>query len=229
MDGILRGAFRLKRASFSKLTEYGFTRDGGGYVLTLPLVGGQLGLTVRVTDGGEVSTRVFDADTGDEYTLHLVEDSAGSFVGAVRGEYAAALADIADRCFVPSVFSGAGTALAAEYMRGKYGSELEFLWADTPDCAICRRGDSKKWYAVFMVVKRGKLKGCAGDPEAEVEIINLRLPPEELPELVDGENFFPAYHMNKKNWVSVRADGVPERLLLRMIDVSYALTPAKRR
>ena len=51
MDGILRGAFRLKRASFSKLTEYGFTRDGGGYVLTLPLVGGQLGLTVRVTDG----------------------------------------------------------------------------------------------------------------------------------------------------------------------------------
>lgn len=35
--------------------------------------------------------------------------------------------------------------------------------------------------------------------------------------------------MNKKNWVSVRADGVPERLLLRMIDVSYALTPAKRR
>ena len=114
-------------------------------------------------------------------------------------------------------------------MRGKYGSELEFLWADTPDCAICRRGDSKKWYAVFMVVKRGKLKGCAGDPEAEVEIINLRLPPEELPELVDGENFFPAYHMNKKNWVSVRADGVPERLLLRMIDVSYALTPAKRR
>ena len=209
MDGILRGAFRLKRASFSKLTEYGFTRDGGGYVLTLPLVGGQLGLTVRVTDGGEVSARVFDADTGDEYTLHLVEESAGSFVGAVRGEYAA--------------------ALAAEYMRGKYGSELEFLWADTPDCAICRRGDSKKWYAVFMVVKRGKLKGCAGDPEAEVEIINLRLPPEELPALVDGENFFPAYHMNKKNWVSVRADGVPERLLLRMIDVSYALTPAKRR
>ena len=69
----------------------------------------------------------------------------------------------------------------------------------------------------------------AGDPEAEVEIINLRLPPEERPELVDGENFFPAYHMNKKNWVSVRADGVPERLLLRMIDVSYALTPAKRR
>lgn len=169
MDGILRGAFRLKRASFSKLTDYGFTRDGGGYVLTLPLVGGQLGLTVRVTDGGEVSARVFDADTGDEYTLHLVEESAGSFVGAVRGEYAAALADIADRCFVPSVFSGAGTALAAEYMRGKYGSELEFLWEDTPDCAICRRSDSKKWYAVFMVVKRGKLKGCAGDPEAEVE------------------------------------------------------------
>ena len=159
-------------------------------------------------------------------------DAAGGFLFLLTaaGVLAAAFPILRDGVFLgPFVLWGAGTALAAEYMRGKYGSELEFLWEDTPDCAICRRSDSKKWYAVFMVVKRGKLKGCAGDPEAEVEIINLRLPPEELPERVDGENFFPAYHMNKKDWVSVRADGVPERLLFRMIDVSYALAPAKRR
>ena len=39
--------------------------------------------------------------------------------------------------------------------------------------------------------------------EGDVEIINLKVPPEEVKGLVKREDIYPAYHMNKKHWISV--------------------------
>lgn len=39
--------------------------------------------------------------------------------------------------------------------------------------------------------------------KGNVEIINLKVPPEEVKKLIEREDIYPAYHMNKKHWVSV--------------------------
>jgi predicted DNA-binding protein (MmcQ/YjbR family) len=58
--------------------------------------------------------------------------------------------------------------------------------------------------------------------------INLKVDPEEganLKERYPGVT--PAYHMNKKHWITVAMDGsVPDNLILGWIDNSYALVAA---
>lgn len=39
--------------------------------------------------------------------------------------------------------------MAIEYVRKKYGDELEFLWTKFPDNAAWRRKDNRKWYGVL--------------------------------------------------------------------------------
>ncbi len=61
------------------------------------------------------------------------------------------------------------------------------------------------------------------------ESINLKVEPEHGIELRERyPSVLPAYHMNKKHWVSVLMDGkVGDTLVKNWIDASYALVIAK--
>lgn len=90
------------------------------------------------------------------------------------------------------------------YIRDTYGDALEYLWQKFPDNAVVRRKDNRKWYAVLLTVSRRRL---GFDSDERVEIIDLRMPPEEIEKQVDGVRLLPGYHMNKKHWVTVCLDG----------------------
>lgn len=78
-----------------------------------------------------------------------------------------------------------------------------------------------EWYAAFLAVPRLKL----GESSRErVEVLNLRVCPGESGGLVDHRSRFPAYHMNKKNWVSFCLDGtVPFEELAARLETSRRL------
>ena len=59
--------------------------------------------------------------------------------------------------------------------------------------------------------------------------INLKVDPEEGAELKDKHNFIqPAFHMNKKHWITIMMEGaVPDKLVKRLIDNSYDLVVQK--
>lgn len=109
-----------------------------------------------------------------------------------------------------------------EYVRETYGDELEFLWKRFPQNAIFRRKDNEKWYAALLTVEWKKLNIPV---DGTVEIIDLKVKPDEISTLVDGEKYLPGYHMNKRCWVTIPLDGsVPLEEIFRRIDESYALT-----
>ena len=213
MDQFVNRIFQNKTANPEKLTAYGFRN--GKY--ERELLGGQFFLTVRA-DENSVSCTLTDRETDEPYTLHLVESAEGSFVGEVRAAYEAALCEIADRCFQTQVCAGAITKEIIEYVRARYGDELEFLWND-PN-GIWRRKDTGKWYGVFMTVSAKRL----GREGGAVEIFDFRMEPEELERRVDGVRVLRGYHMNKKHWVTVFPDGsLPTEEIFRIIDNSYEL------
>lgn len=211
--------FKNRKAIYSKLSEFGFKKTKSSYKYTKTLSESGFKMTVTIAKNGKISAKVTDADTG-EYTLHLT-DAEGSFVGAIRTEYEQTLADIAESCFEPDVFKAEQTKQLTEYVREKYGRELEFLWNKFEGNAVWRRGDTNKWFAAVLTVSRRKL---GLDSDEIVEIIDLRLPPEEMKQLVDNEKYFGGWHMNKKHWYTIILDGsVGFAELCSRVDDSYLL------
>ncbi len=211
--------FKNRRVNFSKLEDFGFVKNKTLYKYSKTLSESGFEMTVTINGSGKVSAKITDPDTG-EYTLHLT-DSTGSFVGRVREDYEQTLTEIADRCFEPDVFKAKQTKKLLEYVCEKYGRELEFLWGNLNDTAVLRRGDTNKWFAVVFNVSRRKL---GSDSDETVEIIDLRLPPEEMAGLIDGERYFGGWHMNKKHWYTIVLDGsVPFKEICGRVDVSYSL------
>ncbi len=101
-------------------------------------------------------------------------------------------------------------------MKNYFGDDPEFLWEKYDDCAVFRRKDTMKWYAVLMTIPKSKL---GFDSDESIEIIDLHISPDELDALVDEERYFRGYHMNKRHWYTIVLDGsIPtEELYARII------------
>ena len=204
-----------------KLIAYGFVRDGESYSLRKPL---GCGMELRVfADREKTLAGVFDGD--EEYTL-IFTNAEGGFVGKVREEFEDAISKVTAACFERRLyakeFSGRQTMLVID-RAAEIGEKPEFLWADTPDCAIIRRADNKKWYAVFMKVAMSKFFPGA---EGTTEVINLHI----SSEIADGRLIFPAFHMNKRTWVSVLPDrGLSDNELLSLLADSRENSAKKER
>ncbi|MCH5191330.1 MAG: MmcQ/YjbR family DNA-binding protein [Oscillospiraceae bacterium] len=216
--------FAHRKVNIDKLSKYGFTKKSDGYQYSTAIMNRQLELSVFVAADGSVSTKVIDVSTGEEYLLYKVTSSVGAYVGEVRAECEGVLTDISEKCFDPDIFHCEQTLAVIEYVREKYGDELEFLWEKFPDNAIWRRKDNQKWYGLLITVSKRKL---GLDSDEIVEAMDLRLQPQQMAEIIDNEKYFPGWHMNKKNWYTVILDGlIPTDEICRRIDESYGL--AKR-
>ena len=112
-------------------------------------------------------------------------------------------------------------ALAAQ----RYGTAPEYPWQD--DNAVLRRKDNEKWYAVVLRVAASKL----GPAETgELELLNVKCDPVLLSSLRTQAGYFPAYHMNKEKWLSIRL-GKPklDAAIADLLALSYELTGPKQR
>ena len=224
MDRFLQQIFSDRRADPEKLKTYGFRETDGASLYEQPLLSGAFTLRVRVrADGADAC--LIDAATDEPYTLFLVEDAQGSFIGEVRAAYCDALSDIAETCFAKTVFQSGYSQSVIEYARNTYGDELEFLWEKSPKNAILRRKDNRKWYAALLTISKSKLGAF---PDEEIEVLDLRAAPEAIPDMVDGKRVFAGYHMNKKHWITIPLDGtLPAEEICAMLDTSYALAKGK--
>ncbi len=225
MTDLLQDIFKNRKASPEKLLLFGFEEKDGSYIYSRTLENSGLKLTVRIGKQGGIMSEVVDTSIHEPYTLHLVDSASGSFVGRVKGWYQDSLIEIAEKCFEADVFQSRQAKEIISYIRKKYGDELEFLWMKHPDNAIWRRKDTRTWYGALLTVSKRKL-GLEDDDMAE--IVDLRIQPEELEALIDGQRYYPGYHMNKKHWFTMRLDGsVPIKEICRRIDESYRLAGKK--
>ncbi len=216
----LLSVFKYKTVNADKLISYGFRLSDGVYIYSTDVLE-DFKLIVKVSSEGEVLTEVYDEASGELYTLYLVESAEGAFVGSVRTEVEKVLSDISEKCFDECVFKSPFSKAVIDYIYKTYGDSLEFLWKDTPDCAIARRKDNKKWYFLITMVKASKL-GLNDD--RIIEIIDLRIDPEKLQNILDGKKYFSGYHMNKKHWLTLLLDGTTDEIeLFSRIDDSYKL------
>src|SRR5699024_443842 len=112
-----------------------------------------------------------------------------------------------------------------KYVKEKYNDELEYLWKKFPNNAIWRNKKNNKWYGALLVVKENKL-GIKSNKF--VEIIDLRCQKENINKIIDNKRFYPYYHMNKNNWITIKRDNsVETKKIFELIDNSYNLSLKK--
>ena len=106
----------------------------------------------------------------------------------------------------------------------KYHTAPDYPWNDNN--AVLRHVDNNKWYGLIMTVDGGKL-GLS--PGKQVEILNVKCDPVLSSYLRQQQGFYPAYRMNKENWLSILlADSENDETIKNLIDWSYQATAQKK-
>lgn len=106
------------------------------------------------------------------------------------------------------------------YVREKYSTSPDYPWERDADSAVLRKS-SGKWYGIVMNVRRNVIDGKSGD---YADIINVKCTLLVREILIGEGKAFPAYHMNKRLWISIPLDGgISFDEICGVIDESYEL------
>ncbi|MBQ9703009.1 MAG: MmcQ/YjbR family DNA-binding protein [Clostridia bacterium] len=99
-------------------------------------------------------------------------------------------------------------------------------FTDDFDTTVLRHADTGKWFGLIMNVSGNKV-GLS--PDIKVDVMNVKCKPEDTFTARElSSSIIPAYHMNKKHWISIILNGTVElELSEALLENSYELT--KRR
>ena len=210
-----------KKIDLKKLEEFGFKLINKSYYYHTSLLKNQFKMTIKISLDNSIFTEIIDVETNEAYVLHLLEMKRSGYSEKVYKEYSEVLEKIKKECFEDEIFKANYAKEIINYIKNKYGDELEFLWEKSPKNAVVRRKSSNKWYAVILTISKRKLNL---DSDEIIEVINIHNSPEEIKKLVDYKKYFPAYYMNKKHWCTICLDGTVElKEIYKLIDISYEL------
>lgn len=221
-DKAVERVFKDRRLCEERLVPFGCVRGEHGFLYRAELSGGRLRMEFEIRADGTVNVTMRGMDGEVREMPSLTQKTVSSMEDRqLRREYEEELWHVAECCFEPDFFKSDPARSLVTHVRKAYGDELEFLWRQSPGSAIVRRKDTEKWYAVFLAVPRLKLGGSSRE---RIEVLNVRVCPAGLDGLVDNHSRFPAYHMNKKNWISLCLDGsIPVKELMERLETSYRL------
>lgn len=216
--------FKRNHINLTKLENYGFKKENNTYKYTKKFMD-NFEASITITKNGKVSGKIYDLSTNDEYTNFRVKDQIGEFVTQVREEYTNILINIRNNCFEQLYFTTEQANRITKLIIETYNDNPEFPWETAPGNAIFRNKTTKKWYALIANINKNKLDKNYSE---EIEIINLKLSKEQIPHLLSKQGFYPAYHMNKKNWITIILDNtLPDKEIIEYIKESYKFSCTK--
>ena len=214
--------FKAYQFNSKKAKEYGFVENQGVWTYSLTILQGDFLMMVTVKDS-DLTFQVFDQETGELYPQVHMESMRGSFVGAVREACLEVLYKIRKSCFDVQDFIYPQTKRVMTIVQRKYENQLEYLWEKSPDTAVLRHDDNQKWYAVLMKISWEKLDKSR---EGQVEVVNLKN--DQVADLLVEKGIYPAFHMNKRYWISLPLDDtLTDEKVLELFERSWFLTSKK--
>lgn len=112
-----------------------------------------------------------------------------------------------------------------QFISETYGIPPEYPWMKYPNYIVFRHSNNQKWFALIIDISKEKL----GLPEKEsINILNVKCEPLMIGPLQSETGIYPAYHMNKSNWITIALDGsVSDEKIKSLLDMSYTLTAKK--
>ena len=185
-----------------KLVDYGFHPQERGMVYTKYLP--REDFRIVIAYDGAFSGKIEDLSIHEEYTNFRLANAAG-FSAEIRQQFVDLLLDIRTKCCKNQFFYSVQARRINAYIEKAFSGAPEFLWPKLPSFAAYRMDESKKWYAIIGSVPRNKVDHASSSAR-EVEVLNVKVDNGKIQQLLAREGLYPAYHMNKKHWVSIILD-----------------------
>ena len=219
--------FEKYQANPEKLQVFGFEKRGEEFVYSQEIMNGDFLLQLKL-QGEKLDYQVFDQETGDEYVQVKMKTMTGEFVGQVREACQDIFLMIRANCFEEVGFLYEQSSRLQEYVAKTYGGRLEYLWEkssrkSSTKAGVFRHQDSKKWYGAFLTTDWSKFEV---DGSGTIEVLNVKN--DHVVELIQRKGIYPAFHMNKKYWLSLPLDDtLTDTELFSLLDKSFELTQKK--
>ena len=202
--------------NYDSLIKYGFIKKENTYKYNKNLIDN---FEVRITISNDKLTgKIIDLDFNEEYVNYRIEDQTGNFVGMIREKYIDLLNDIKDKCFISMPFSSKQANRISKLIYEKYNINPVFKW-DKYNYGVFE--NNNKWFGLIADIDRSKISNLKGS----VDVLNIKLSENKINNLLEKKGFYKAYHMNKKNWITITLDdSISDDKIMDLVDESYSYT-----
>ena len=209
----------VEKYNFSKekLLQYGFKEEAEKLIYRKEILDSNFLIEI-IFANNQLTIEVYDLEFDEIYSLFSVDSAVGETVQNIREHVENLLSSIlglADE-------SGKISSEIIDYCNNKYGGNRVNPFKKHPDI-LAMVNEKNKWYSLFLDVEYNKLNKNT-DITIKVKILNVKYPTDRILEIIDNNNIFPAYHMNKKHWISIVLDkNIKLETIKELIDISYSL------
>lgn len=210
--------FRSAKIKQDSLNASGFaTNDNNIYELQTPVSNGAFNAEISLNLSEQTLTvHLFDSATGEKYALVDIP-SHGAFVASLREEVQKIIDDIKSKCFETNDLKEDYIA----WIKSKFGAAPDYPWPDDAPNSFVFRCPNEKWFALVMKIKYRQL-GLTGDEN--VWVVNMKAEQDAIPNLIDHKSIFPAWHMNKKHWITILLTAATDfKKLCELTEKSFVL------
>ncbi len=205
-----------------KLLAYGFKKENDYLVFSKNIINDTLKVVLKVDNSLNLDAKIYDLEFGDEYQNFRFANQAGGYIFQVKEALREILIDVRDKCSTLILFISNQANRIERYILNKYEDKAIFPFEKFASYGVYKNKKNNKWYAIIMQINARKLDI---NNDEIIEIINLKLEPSLISSLIDNKHFFPAYHMNKINWLSIILEGnIKDEIIFDLIDKSHAFT-----
>ena len=209
----------VKEYNFSKeqLLQFGFEEEAEKLIYRKEILDSSFLIEIVFVDS-QLLIEVYDLEFDEIYSLFSVDSAVGETVQNIREHVEKLLSSIlglADE-------SGKISSEVIDYCNNKYGGNYVNPFKKHPDI-LAFVNEKNKWYALLSDVEYNKLNKNT-NITTKVKILNVKYPTDNISDIIDNKNIFPAYHMNKKHWISIVLDkNIKLETIKELIDMSYSL------
>ena len=203
--------------SKEKLLQYGFREEAEKLIYRKEILDSSFFIEI-VFVNSQLLIEVYDIEFDEIYSLFSVDSAVGETVQNIREHVEKLLSSILGL----AEESGKISSEIIDYCNDKYGENHVNPFKKHPDI-LAYVNEKNKWYALMSNVEYNKLNKTS-NIITKVKILNVKYPTDNISDIIDNQNIFPAYHMNKKHWISIVLDkNIKLETIKELIDISYSL------
>lgn len=203
--------------SKEQLKSFGFKEEAEKLIYRKEILDSSFLMEIVFVDR-QFLIEVYDLEFDEIYSLFSVDSAVGEMVQNIREHVENILSSILGLADESEKINSE----VIDYCNNRYGENHINPFKKHPDI-LAFVNEKNKWYALFLDVDYSKLNKNT-DITTKVKILNVKYPTDNILDIIDNKNIFPAYHMNKKHWISIVLDkNIKLEAIKELIDISYSL------